>query len=86
MGGQVPEPVVTTTMFTGPEKAAWQVAVSRGLGVGAADVRALLEAAAPLIRADERANLRALLPYHTACCERFTLAVADLLSDHEDSP
>ena len=39
------EPVVTTTMFTGPEKAAWEVAVDRGLSIEAADLRALLDAA-----------------------------------------
>jgi hypothetical protein len=42
----VPEPVVTTTMFTPAEQAAWQVAVDRGLSIEAADVRAMLAAAA----------------------------------------
>jgi hypothetical protein len=38
------EPVVTTTMFTPAEQAAWEVAVERGLAVTAADLRALLKA------------------------------------------
>jgi hypothetical protein len=48
------EPVVTTSMFTPAEQAAWQVAVERGLPIEAADLRALLNAAR---RAeDEQAN------------------------------
>jgi hypothetical protein len=39
------EPVVTTSMFTGPEQSAWQVAVNRGLDITAADLRALIVAA-----------------------------------------
>jgi hypothetical protein len=39
------EPVVTTTMFDDHEKAAWEVAVDRGLPIEAADLRALLRAA-----------------------------------------
>ena len=43
------DPVVTTTMFTDAERAAWEVAVQRGLRIEAADLRAVLEAAAPLL-------------------------------------
>jgi hypothetical protein len=39
------EPVVTTTMFTPAEQAAWEVAVERGLAITAADLRAMLTAA-----------------------------------------
>ena len=42
-----PEPVVTTTMFTEAEKAAWEVAIDRGLPIEAADLRAMLKGAAP---------------------------------------
>lgn len=51
-GGSTPQtaitvdPVVTTTMFDPAEQAAWDIAVSRGLNIGAADVRAMLAAAA----------------------------------------
>ena len=39
------EPVVTTEMFTPAERAAWSVAVERGLSVTAADLRAMLASA-----------------------------------------
>ena len=39
------EPVVTTTMFTEVERAAWEVAVARRLAIDPADLRALLDAA-----------------------------------------
>lgn len=35
--------------------------------------------------AAERARIRALLPYHVPCCERFLESVADLVNEHEDS-
>ena len=40
------EPVVTTEMFTPAERAAWSVAVERGLSITAADLRAMLTASA----------------------------------------
>jgi hypothetical protein len=45
------ETVVTTTMFSEAEQAAWRVAVDRGLSITAADLRRMLEAAAPYIGA-----------------------------------
>ena len=39
------EAVVTTTMFSEAEQAAWRVAVDRGLSITAADLRRMLEAA-----------------------------------------
>ena len=40
------EPVVTTSDLTAAERRAWEVAVERGLAITAADLRALLAAAA----------------------------------------
>ena len=48
------EPVVTTAMFTEAEREAWWVACQRELPVTAADLRAMVTAAAPLIAAAER--------------------------------
>jgi hypothetical protein len=53
------EPVVTTTMFTEAERAAWEVAVLRGLAIEAADLRALLNAAMPFLAAAEVSAHRA---------------------------
>jgi hypothetical protein len=47
---------------------------------------AVVRAAAPHIRADERARIRSLLPYNVNCCEGFPAAVADLIGEHEDTP
>ena len=41
-----------------------------------------LDAATPVIRADERARIRSLLPYNVNCCEVFPAAVADLIGEH----
>jgi hypothetical protein len=49
-------------------------------------VRRLIEAAAPLIAAEERARIRALLPYNVNCCEGFPDAVADMIGEHQDTP
>jgi hypothetical protein len=49
------EPVVTTTMFSEAEQAAWAVAVERRLPVEAADVRALV---APVIAAERDRCIR----------------------------
>ena len=54
------EPVVTTTMFTPAEQAAWDVAVGRGLALTAADLRAMLEAAAMALMTDLRDEIRHL--------------------------
>lgn len=51
-----------------------------------AQVERLIAGAEPVIRADERANLRALLPYHVPCCEHFAASAADLLNDHGELP
>lgn len=40
------------------------------------------EAVAEAARADERANIRSLLPYNVNCCEGFPAAVADLIGEH----
>ena len=57
-GPQARDEVVTTTMFSAAEHAAWQVAVRRGLALTAADLRHMLEGAAPLIAAAERDRIR----------------------------
>jgi hypothetical protein len=44
----------------------------------------VLRAAAPAIRADERARIRSLLPYNVNCCDGFGAAVADLIGEHGD--
>jgi hypothetical protein len=49
-------------------------------------VRRLIEAAAPLIAAEERARIRALQPYNVNCCEGFPDAVADMIGEHGDTP
>ena len=49
-------------------------------------VRRLLEAAWPLIAAEERARIRALLPYNVNCCDGFGAAVADMIGEHGDTP
>ena len=49
-------------------------------------IRRVLEAAGRYIRADEREQLRRLLPYHVPCCENFAASVGDLINEHEDSP
>lgn len=38
------------------------------------------------IRADERACIRSLLPYHVPCCPDFLASVADLVNEHGDDP
>ena len=48
--------------------------------------RRLLEAAWPLIAADERARIRTLLPCNVNCCEGFPAAVADMIGEHGDTP
>lgn len=47
-------------------------------------VRRMLEAAAPVLAAEERARIRALLPYNVNCCEGFPAAVADMIGEHGD--
>jgi hypothetical protein len=47
-------------------------------------LRNILAGVAPLIRADERARIRSLLPYNVNCCESFPAAVADLIGEHGD--
>jgi hypothetical protein len=49
-------------------------------------VRRLLAAAFPLIAAEERARIRALLPYNVNCCEGFPAAVADMIGEHQEMP
>ena len=49
-------------------------------------VRRLLEGAWPLIAAEERARIRALLPYNVNCCDGFGAAVADMIGEHGDTP
>ena len=51
-----------------------------------AQVERLIAGAEPVIRAGERANLRALLPYHVPCCPDFLASVGDILNENEDSP
>lgn len=60
------EPTVTTPDFTPAEQAAWRAAVDRGLPVEAADLRAMVNAAAPLIAAAERECIRELAVRHDA--------------------
>ncbi len=55
------EPVVTTTMFTPAEQAAWEVAKARCLSIDAADLRALLSAGAhPGLTPEQRLAARDL--------------------------
>lgn len=57
--------VVTTTMFSDAEQAAWRIAVIRGVAITAADLRYMLEAAMPHIAeaaaAAERGRLAAVI-------------------------
>ena len=55
-------------------------------GVNRHQVRRMLEAAWPLIAAEERARIRALLPYNVNCCDGFEAAVADMIGEHGDTP
>jgi hypothetical protein len=47
---------------------------------------AVVAAVEPVIRADERARIRALLPYNVNCCDGFPAAVADMIGEHGDTP
>ena len=48
--------------------------------------RKMLEAAMPFLAAEERARIRALLPYNVNCCDGFPAAVADMIGEHGDDP
>lgn len=78
--GQLPEasPLVTEDQA----REIMQATVAEG-------VRPVIDAelakAEAVIRADERARIRSLLPYHVPCCENFLASVGDLVNEHGDS-
>jgi hypothetical protein len=75
------EPVVTTTMFSEAERAAWAVAAGRGMAIEAADLRALLAPLSagpgPRARADLRTRLAQVTAERGELAGRVTLTPAE---------